>query len=88
MRDLNRYVVKKYAADWKDIGIELGLDFDAMVCIEKDYAKSVACFQQSLVMWLNLTPNATWKALELAITNVRRQRIGLDPILGKEFTCA
>ena len=81
MRDLNRYVTKKYAAYWRDIGIELGLESDALNIIEKDNPQqSVACFQSTLDMWLKLIPNATWKKLEVALTNVRRQQCGLDPV--------
>ena len=30
--------------------------------------------------WLELTPSATWKILEVAITNVKRAKLSLDPI--------
>ena len=35
MRDLNRYVTKKYASDWEDIGVELGLELDALRLLEE-----------------------------------------------------
>ena len=80
-RDLNRYVTKKYAADWKDIGIELGLEFDVLDVVEKDKTQqSIACFQKTLDIWLKLTRNATWKTLEVALTNVRRQQLCLHPV--------
>ena len=88
MRDLNRYVTNKYATDWKVIGIELDLSFDELDDIEKGHLECVACFRQTLDKWLKSAPNATWKTLEIAITNVIRQRIGLNPVdfaLGKEF---
>ena len=40
MRDLNRYVTRKYANDWYDIGIELGLELCEHI-IEKDNAQKV-----------------------------------------------
>ena len=81
MRDLNRYVTKKYAADWKDTGIELGLELDVLNVIEKDHPQGcVTCFQVTLDKWIKSTPNATWKTLEVALTNVRRQQPGLDPV--------
>ena len=81
MRDLNRYVAKKYAVDWKDIGIELELEFDVLGIIEKDNPQqSVTCFQKTLDNWLKLTPNPTWKTLEVALTNVSRQQLSLDPV--------
>ena len=80
MKELNRYV-NKYAADWKDIGIELGLELDVLDLIEKDRPQqSAACFQKTLGMWLKSSPDITWKTLEVALTNVRRQQLGLDPV--------
>ena len=81
MRDLNRYVVRKYAFIWKDIGIELGLPIDMLNFINEDYPKdSVGCFLGVLDRWLKLTPNATWRSLEIALTNASRQQLGLDPV--------
>ena len=80
MRDVNRYT-KKYAADWKDIGIELGLEFGGLAIIEKNHPSDcVSCFQDMVNSWLQLTVGATWKALEVALTNVNRQKLKLDPI--------
>ena len=81
MRDINRYV-KKYATNWIDIGLELGIDYDELAIIEKNHHSSdcVACFQVMINNWLKGTDNATWKALEVALTNVNRQKLKLDPI--------
>lgn len=82
MRDLNRYVTKKYAADWFDIGVELGLEDSTLRTIEADYHQSIKCLQNVLNMWLTLSTsgNATWKMLEVALTNVKRQQLSLDPV--------
>ena len=81
MRDLNRYVTNIYAADWKDIGIELGLELHTLRIIAKDYPQqAVDCFQDVLYHWLKSTHNPTWKILEVAITNVNRQNHGLGPV--------
>ena len=81
MQDLNRYVIKIYACDWKDIGLELGLQFNTLEIFSKNHLKEcVACFQSTLYEWLSLNPNATWRMLEVAITNVWRSRNGLDPV--------
>jgi len=81
MRDLNRYVVNKYAKHWKSVGLELGLDWDVLDTVEVDNRQqSESCFQKTLDKWLKLTPNATWEILEIALTNVRRQQLGLDPV--------
>ena len=87
MKDLNRYVIRKYATDWYDIGIELELAPDELDIIEKDHQQqSVQCFQKTLINWLN-TNDPSWKTLEVALTNVNRVKCGLDPVecvYGKE----
>ena len=81
MRDLNRYVIKKHANLWKDIGLELGLDLRLLNVIEKDHPhQSVTCLQIVLDEWLKLTTNATWSSLEVTLTNVTRVNLGLDPV--------
>ena len=82
MRDLNRYVTRKYATDWEDIGIELGLDLDVLNIIANDNPlKSVVCLRNTLDKWLKSnTDDVTWKTLEIAITNVNRSKLGLNPV--------
>jgi len=81
MKDLNRYVIRKYAADWDDIGIELGLKLDILKIVKQNNPLRVEdCLKDVLDRWLKLTHNATWRALEIALTNVRRQQLGLDPV--------
>ena len=79
MRDLNRYL--KYAADWKDIGIQLGLEFNMLNNIARNnFQQAEYCVQEVLDKWLKVDPKATWKSLEVALTNVRRLQLGLDPV--------
>ena len=85
MRDLNRHVTRKYASDWYNIGIELGLELNVLDTIENDHSqrseKSVTCFLKTLDRWLGLNnDDATWKALEVALTNVNRAKLGLNPV--------
>ena len=82
MRDVNRYVTRKYATDWEDIGIELGLDLDVLKIISRDNPlQSVVCLRETLDKWLKLnTGDATWRTLEVALTNVNRAKLGLDPV--------
>ena len=82
MRGLNRYVTSKYAADWYDIGIELGLEIHVLKCIERDHpSQNATCFQKTLDEWLTSNKDdTTWSALEVAITNVNRAKLGLDPV--------
>ena len=81
MKDLNRYVTRKYAIDWYNVGIELGLELDVHIIENDNPQQSVNCFQKTLDNWLQLnTDNATWKILEVALTNVNRAKLGLDPV--------
>ena len=41
LRDLNRYVIRKYATMWFDVGIELGLEPMLLKVIEKDHPQQV-----------------------------------------------
>ena len=82
MKDINRYVTRKHATDWKDIGIELGLKFNTLIIIEKDHPlQSETCFQFMINNWIQSNAdNVTWKALQVALTNVNRQKLDLDPV--------
>ena len=81
MKDLNRYVIKHYASEWMDIGLELGLKLNTLEIFSKNNQKEcISCFRSTLNEWLNLKPNATWRMLEVAITNARRASNGLDPV--------
>jgi len=81
MKDLNRYIIKKYAIDWYDIGIELGFKLRVLDVIKKDNPQqSVDCLRKVLDKWLEVTANPTWKILEVALTNVTRQQLSLDPV--------
>ena len=80
MKDLNRYVVKKFATIWRDVGLELGLELAVLKSIEEDYQKVATCFQETLDRWLKSSPGATWTKLEIALTNVHRQNLNLTPV--------
>ena len=77
MKNLNRYITMIYTIDWYDIGLELDLELDVLEIIKKDNPQqSVTCFRKTLDKQLKLNgDNATWKALEVAITNVHRATI-------------
>lgn len=81
MRDLNRYVVHKYAAEWEDIAFELGLDEEHIKVIKKDCQDCADRLRKTLQKWVHsATPPASWKTLEVAITNVKRIQMHLDPV--------
>ena len=83
-RDLNRYVIKKHAADWKDIGIELGLSFSEIKSVGmwrgRNRFGDKDSFRQILNDWLGENSDATWKAVEIALTNVNRLNLKLNPV--------
>ena len=89
MKELNRYVTYKFAVEWYNIGIELGLEPNVLKIIEKDCDKQgiVPCFQRTLEKWLNSNNDtATWKNLEVALTNVNRashEQNPVDDVYGK-----
>ena len=77
MKDINRYVTTAHADDWKDIGLELGLKKAALNIKGED----PQCFKGMIDKWQTLAgEEATWKALEVAITNIERQKLGLPPV--------
>ena len=82
MKDLNRYVVRKYVTDWLDVGIELGLKLDSLHIIKTNHYLDIqTCLREVLNKWLKLNgDDATWRALEVALTNVNRAKLGLDPV--------
>ena len=82
MKYLNRYVTTKYATDWYNIGIELEVDLCVLDNIKQNNLnQNEACFQKTLDKWLKLNTNdATWGTLEVAVTNVNRAKLKLDPV--------
>ena len=68
LRELMKHVISQYAVYWDRIGIELGVNIRI---IERDYRQdSVTCFMKTLQEWLDSTPHATWKMLEVAVNRV------------------
>ena len=81
MRDLYHCVIKQHARDWRVIGLQLQLDTTVLDIISKDNPLDCTfCFEKTLEKWLELVPDATWKMLEIAITNARRAQLGLKPV--------
>ena len=81
MIDLHRCVIEAHAPHWRDIGIELKLEINVLDIISSDNPfNCTACFKRTLDKWLKSNPNASWDALEVGITNVRRAKLGLEPV--------
>ena len=82
MLELNRFVVYVHARKWRDIGLELGLEFDVLNEIEvNSNHDNMHCFRRALNMWLKETQYPSWSELEVAITNVNRTESGLLPVV-------
>ena len=77
---LKKFVPKKYASNWKDIGLKLGVKHDDLDSIKENSQQDFPCFQKTLNNWLKLHYNVTWRTLEVALTNVNRHNLGLGPV--------
>ena len=72
--ELHRSVVPKYAARWKDLGIQLKIpehDLDTIVANNKNsqsYCQD--CCKAMLKKWMEITPNATRNVLQKAIDDL------------------
>ena len=76
MKDLNRHIVSKYAARWKDIGRELGLDSHELITVDKNHHNQIEeGIRELLHKWMNTISNATWEKLLVAL-----KKLDLDPI--------
>ena len=80
MKELNRYVVPQYAVFWRDIALELELDYEKVDDIEASFSRNEKCLLDVLKVWLDSNNDTTWEALELAVINVKRMKSGLNPI--------
>ena len=78
MRDINRYVTRKHATDWQSFSLPVHLHFPT-------FAQNYAKLNFHNMIWKQIIQrptltDVTWKALEVALTNVNRQKLGLDPV--------
>ena len=58
------------------------MDLDVLKIISRNNPQqSIACLRDTLYKWIKLnTDDATWRTLEVALTNVNRAKLGLDPV--------
>jgi len=60
--ELQRYITPRYAAEWRELGVELGLDDSRLRIIRKDNPNSVEdCCNAVFSVWLRKDTTATWK---------------------------
>ena len=81
MGELNKYLIK-YCELWRSIGYKLGLEDDVLTVIQSNHPmQMVECFREVLQKWLKQDVRPTWSTLELAITNARRDELGLGNLV-------
>ena len=68
LKDLYKYFIPLYAAQWEDIGVNLDIDLGHLEIIKVDNPNNVRRRCQILLQsWLRVDPDATWDKLFTAI---------------------
>ena len=69
--ELHRYIVPKYAGRWRDLGIQLKIPEHHLNTIAVNNTNhpfySEQCCKVMLQKWMEITPDATWSILQMAI---------------------
>ena len=79
MGELNRFLTE-YCKLWKSIGYKLGLEDAVLDMIQSDCPTQRERFATVLQKWLEQDSKPTWRTLELAITNARREELSLEAL--------
>ena len=71
IKELQRYVIPRYASVWRKIGRELGLPDETLAIIEKNHSATGVenCCRGLLSKWLEVNTNASWQKLFAVIDN-------------------
>lgn len=91
-KDLNCHVVQRYAVQWEELGVVLGLRRDQLECIAQDNRRvaskrSVTCCRAMLEQWLRQSHLATWGVLDDAIKSLTTHPIPLVVPIVPEGSC-
>ncbi|XP_065897563.1 protein NLRC5-like [Dysidea avara] len=71
LADISNHVVPQWSPQWRQLGMELGVDHHVMNIIEHDQPNDCRkCCHDILDDWLNRNPAASWEALILAIVRL------------------
>ena len=69
--ELHRNIVPKYAARWRDLGVQLKIPeyhLEAIAVNNTNHPSySEQCCKAMLQKWMEITPDATWSILQMAI---------------------
>ena len=73
LKDLLLKVINQYAANWEDLGKQLGVkDYD-IANISRDHPnRAVDACREMLRMWLRDIPSPTWGKLDDAINSLKK----------------
>ena len=86
MKDINDYVVTRYAPRWKQLGNQLNIDQDSINVIQHDCGNNcIECCTKMLEAWLeqNTYDGATWEILMYAIDNLPIDLTGVCSYISK-----
>ena len=84
-RDLQQHVTPQYAADWREIGVELGLTDAKLRAIRKDNPHSVRdCCNEMFSEWLRVDTTASWVKL---FTAIESPAVSGGPVRGNYIDC-
>ena len=71
MKDLENYVVPRWASQWRKLGTTLKIDHHLMDNIEHNYPTDCEqCCSKMLAEWLDSNPAACWEDLTTAVDNL------------------
>ena len=74
-------ILTEYCGLWRGVGLKLGLKVAVLNSIEEDHHGRRKHFQKTLDAWMRQCQDeATYGALELAITNANRVELGLKKL--------
>ena len=69
--EFHRHIVPKYAAKWRDLGVQLKIPEHHLNTIAVNNTNhpfySDQCCKAMLQKWMEITPDATWNILQMAI---------------------
>ena len=71
IKDINNYVVPRWAPKWKQLGIQLDIDKHRMDVIEKDLPVDCKdCCIRMFSEWLDINTAACWEHIIIAVDNL------------------
>ena len=80
MEDIDKYVIRQHAVCWRDIALELELEYKKIRDIANNSADCERRLSEVSKMWLESSNDTTWRVLEMAIINGKRLKDGLKTI--------